>query len=94
MNITLKQPRVDKLLNYLSTLKINSKKYEQLIIEKDIQLLTIFDEAFTHSSANKNFNHEKLEFFGDAVLRLSAWFDGMELDKYTQAIVQHCTLLQ
>ena len=28
----------------------------------------IYEEAFTHSSLNKLFNYERLEFLGDAVL--------------------------
>ena len=31
-----------------------------------------FNQALTHSSNNKIINYEKLEFFGDAVLRLAA----------------------
>ena len=32
----------------------------------------IIDEALTHTSAELNWNHERLEFLGDAVLRLAA----------------------
>ena len=35
-------------------------------------LLIYLDEALTHSSANEHQNHEKLEFLGDAALRLAA----------------------
>jgi len=31
-----------------------------------------FNQAFIHSSEDKIINYEKLEFFGDAVLRLAA----------------------
>ena len=34
--------------------------------------LVLVDEALTHTSAGLNFNHEQLEFLGDAVLRLAA----------------------
>ena len=34
--------------------------------------LSIIDEALTHTSAKLSINHEKLEFLGDAVLRLAA----------------------
>ena len=33
-------------------------------------------EALTHSSVKKHYNHEQLEFFGDAVLRLAATNSG------------------
>ena len=33
---------------------------------------TLVLEALTHSSVKKHYNHEQLEFFGDAVLRLAA----------------------
>ena len=35
-------------------------------------LLAPLDEALTHTSAGLSLNHEKLEFLGDAVLRLAA----------------------
>ena len=34
--------------------------------------LALVDEALTHTSAGLHFNHERLEFLGDAVLRLAA----------------------
>ncbi|MBN7799215.1 hypothetical protein, partial [Parahaliea mediterranea] len=37
--------------------------------EMDLERL---DEALTHTSAGLSVNHEKLEFLGDAVLRLAA----------------------
>ena len=64
--------RIIEIINFLSSLKINSKRLNLLLTNKTLEKLEIFDEALTHSSANKKLNHEKLEFFGDAVLRLSA----------------------
>ena len=53
--------------------KLNmSNKYIQDFNNNEYKNLTIIDEALTHSSANNSFNYEKLEFLGDAVLRLAA----------------------
>ncbi len=64
--------RIIDLVNFLKTLKINSPRFIEMLETKNITMLNLINEALTHSSANKNINHEKLEFFGDAVLRLSA----------------------
>jgi len=72
MNSYLNKKRAENIIYFLSSLKINSHKFIAIINNRDMNILKIFDEALTHSSANKNINHEKLEFFGDAVLRLSA----------------------
>ncbi len=42
------------------------------LLDRDYQQLLVFDEALTHTSANRSTNHERLEFLGDAVLRLAA----------------------
>ena len=39
--------------------------------------LTPIEEALTHTSAGRAHNHERLEFLGDAVLRLAAWDWGL-----------------
>ena len=36
------------------------------------QTLALVDEALTHTSTGRHINHERLEFLGDAVLRLAA----------------------
>ena len=36
------------------------------------QSIALVDEALTHTSAGRSINHERLEFLGDAVLRLAA----------------------
>ena len=36
------------------------------------KLLSLVDEALTHVSAGRSKNFERLEFLGDAVLRLAA----------------------
>ncbi len=55
----LKQIQLDKCLDLYS--RKNNSNY-----------FIIINEALTHTSAQKKVNHEKLEFFGDAVLRLAA----------------------
>tara|TARA_Y100001968_G_scaffold2359_1_gene1994 strand:+ start:228 stop:989 length:762 start_codon:yes stop_codon:yes gene_type:complete len=72
MQTSSKKKRVDEIIHFLSTLNINSERFIKIKKEKDPKIMKYFEEALTHSSANKNINHEKLEFFGDAVLRLSA----------------------
>ena len=64
--------RVIDIVNFLGTLKINSLKFREILDKNKFEKLEIINEALTHSSTNKEFNHEKLEFLGDAVLRLSA----------------------
>jgi len=64
--------RVSDIISFLKSLKINSDKFNQILVNSNIEKLRIINEALTHSSMSKDINHEKLEFFGDAVLRLSA----------------------
>ena len=72
MDILIDDKRLEQILNFLHSLDINSKRFIKIINQKDKLIIRHFNEALTHSSANKVFNYEKLEFFGDAVLRLSA----------------------
>jgi len=64
--------RVSDIINFLKSLKINSVRFNKILETKNLEKLRIINEALTHSSMSKEMNHEKLEFFGDAVLRLSA----------------------
>ena len=64
--------RIEQIIKFLNSLNIKSKRFIEIINKKDKDIINIFNEALTHSSANKKVNYEKLEFFGDAVLRLSA----------------------
>ena len=64
--------RIDQIINFLNSLKIRSKRFSELIKTKNISVIEEFNQALTHSSDNKIKNYEKLEFFGDAVLRLAA----------------------
>ena len=57
-----------KLLNDIGI----SKKEMNLIKENEGLYMPIINESLTHTSANLSNNHEKLEFLGDAVLRLAA----------------------
>ena len=72
MDNYIDENRVKQIINFLNSLNINSKRFVEIINKNDNFIIQTFNEAFTHSSANKIINYEKLEFFGDAVLRLSA----------------------
>ncbi len=60
--------QLKELLVKLKADKPSSNKSENL----KTQDISIIDEALTHTSANLTQNHERLEFLGDAVLRLVA----------------------
>ena len=64
--------RNNQIITFLDSLKIKSKRFSETIKTKDISVIQYFNQALTHSSDNKILNYEKLEFFGDAVLRLAA----------------------
>ena len=64
--------RIEQITKFLKSLNIKSKRFNEIINKKDLLIIQNFNEALTHSSADKILNYEKLEFFGDAVLRLSA----------------------
>ena len=66
------EKRIDQIITFLESLNIKSKRFSEMIKTKDLLIIQDFDEALTHSSGNKIINYEKLEFFGDAVLRLAA----------------------
>ena len=72
MTQLIDEQRIDQIINFLESLNIKSKRFNQLLKAKDLLILQNFNEALTHSSGNKKINYEKLEFFGDAVLRLAA----------------------
>ena len=72
MNNLIDDIRIEQIIKFLNSLNINSQRFVDTINKKDKYIIHTFNEALTHSSANKIINHEKLEFFGDAVLRLSA----------------------
>jgi len=68
----MNKKRVADIINFLKSLQINSVRYNQILETYDLEKLKIINEALTHSSMSREVSHEKLEFLGDAVLRLSA----------------------
>ncbi len=67
----LSKERIAKIYELLD--KMGMEKLElKRIRSNEISCLQKFNEALTHTSANSNNNHERLEFLGDAVLRLAA----------------------
>ena len=72
MTQTIDDKRIEEIVTFLKSLKIKSDRFLEILNKKDRLKIQIFNEALTHSSSNHQKNHEKLEFFGDAVLRLSA----------------------
>ena len=63
--------RRQELTDFLKKLKVE-KSSSSNPLEKESAKLHLIDEALTHTSANQTKNHERLEFLGDAVLRLVA----------------------
>ena len=68
----MNKKRVADIVNFLKSLKIDSVRFNKILEANHPEKLKIINEALTHSSMSKEINHEKLEFLGDAVLRLSA----------------------
>ena len=64
--------RITQITTFLKSLNIKSKRFSEKIRSQNISVIQDFNQAFIHSSEDKIINYEKLEFFGDAVLRLAA----------------------
>ena len=64
--------RIDQIITFLKSLEIKSERFSEIITTENISLIRNFNQALIHSSHDKIINYEKLEFFGDAVLRLAA----------------------
>ena len=64
--------RINQITSFLKSLNIKSKRFSKKIEAQNISVIQDFNQAFIHSSGDKIINYEKLEFFGDAVLRLAA----------------------
>ena len=64
--------RINQITTFLKSLNIKSKRFSEKISTANISVIQNFNQAFIHSSEDKIINYEKLEFFGDAVLRLAA----------------------
>ena len=72
MTNTINETRISLIITFLKSLKIRSKRFSEVITTENISVIQNFNQALTHSSCDKIINYEKLEFFGDAVLRLAA----------------------
>tara|TARA_Y100001978_G_C23630805_1_gene403333 strand:- start:259 stop:1080 length:822 start_codon:yes stop_codon:yes gene_type:complete len=72
MTSLINKNRIQNIISFLKNQQINSDRFQRSLEEKNLVMINIINEALTHSSADKVLNHEKLEFYGDAVLRLSA----------------------
>jgi len=68
----INRKRIDQIITFLNSLEIKSKRFSDIIKTQNISVIKNFNQALTHSSNDKIINYEKLEFFGDAVLRLAA----------------------
>ena len=64
--------RINQIISFLNSLKIKSRRFSDIITVQNISVIQNFNQALIHSSDDKIINYEKLEFFGDAVLRLAA----------------------
>ena len=64
--------RIDQITTFLRSLNIQSRRFSEIIRTQNITVIQNFNQAFIHSSEDKIKNYEKLEFLGDAVLRLAA----------------------
>ncbi len=72
MTNIINRKRINQITTFLKSLNINSKRFSEIVKKQNISVIQDFNQAFTHSSEDKATNYEKLEFFGDAVLRLAA----------------------
>ena len=72
MTNKINDKRLKQITIFLESLNIKSERFSEIIETQNISVIQDFNQAFIHSSENKIINYEKLEFFGDAVLRLAA----------------------
>jgi len=72
MKNIINEKRINQIIAFLNSLKIQSKRFSEIIKKQNVSVIQNFNQAFIHSSEDKIINYEKLEFFGDAVLRLAA----------------------
>ena len=72
MTNTINDRRINQITTFLKSLNIKSERFSEIIRTQNIAVFQNFNQAFIHSSEDKIINYEKLEFFGDAVLRLAA----------------------
>ena len=67
----MKPERIKEIYELIEKLNIE-KVFINKIKKDQLKNLNIINEALTHTSSNSSNNHERLEFLGDAVLRLVA----------------------
>ena len=67
----LSQERKKDIYKLLKRIGVSQNNMD-FINHNESHCLSILNEALTHTSANSKNNHERLEFLGDAVLRLAA----------------------
>ena len=72
MKDLINDKRIAQIITFLNSLEIKSKRFYVLIKTQNNSVIQNFNQALIHSSDNNIINYEKLEFFGDAVLRLAA----------------------
>ena len=72
MTKIIQKKRINQIIIFLKSLKISSERFSEKIRTPNISTIQDFHQALMHSSYDKIINYEKLEFFGDAVLRLAA----------------------
>lgn len=68
----LSKERIQQLQNLLRELELIDLATSTSSPGTEPRALAILNEALTHTSAQEKINHERLEFLGDAVLRLAA----------------------
>ncbi|MEC7382717.1 MAG: ribonuclease III domain-containing protein, partial [Cyanobacteriota bacterium] len=68
----LSNERVQQLQNLLKKLALVDPARSKICPGTEPIGLAVINEALTHTSAQEIINHERLEFLGDAVLRLAA----------------------
>jgi len=72
MTNIINSKRINQITTFLESLNIKSKRFSEIIRTQNTSVIQDFNKALIHSSEDKIINYEKLEFFGDAVLRLAA----------------------
>ncbi len=70
-NLEISKERINQLEQLLKDLGLHEHEPE-FNEEEHLNRISILNEALTHTSAKAPINHERLEFLGDAVLRLAA----------------------
>ncbi len=68
----INEERINQITTFLESLNIKSERFSEMIKAQNNLVIRELNQAFIHSSEDKIINYEKLEFFGDAVLRLAA----------------------